>query len=64
MQVVEAVHQRQVLVATDHLMEVLVVTAVVVKAIKQAATLGFHLRPAQQTQAVAVVTAAQAVRAL
>jgi len=59
MQAVAAVHQRQVLVTTCHLMVVLVVTAVADKVIKQAATLAFHLRPALQIQAAVAVTVAQ-----
>jgi uncharacterized membrane protein YoaK (UPF0700 family) len=59
MQVVEAVHQRQVLVATDHLMAVLAETAAVVEVIKRVVTRLFHQPLEPQTQAAAAVIAAQ-----
>jgi hypothetical protein len=59
MRVVAVAHQQQVLAAIYRLMVVLAVRVAVVAAIKLAVTLVFHLRPAQQTPAVAVVTAAQ-----
>ena len=56
---VVADHQRQVLVATDHLMAVLAETAAVVKVIKRVVTRLFHQPLEPQTQAAAAVIAAQ-----